>query len=85
MLRETAGSADNGPVSSILVKARDYGRMVRFSHSVFALPFALASVAFASLSAPVTVRVVVWVVIAVMLVWGAHAFRRSERAFADII
>jgi lipopolysaccharide transport system permease protein len=25
------------------------------------------------------------VVIAVMLVWGAHAFRRSERAFADMI
>ena len=71
-------------MSSILVKARDYGRMVRFSHSIFALPFALTSVAFASLTSPLTTRIVVWVVIAMVAARNAAmGFNRLVDASID--
>lgn len=71
-------------MGSLLVKARDYGRMVRFSHSIFALPFALASVAFASLSAPVTARTVIWVVVAMVAARNAAmGFNRLADARID--
>jgi 4-hydroxybenzoate polyprenyltransferase len=71
-------------VGSILLKARDYGRMVRFSHSVFALPFALASVAFASITAPVTARIVVWVIVAMLAARNAAmGFNRLADAAID--
>jgi 4-hydroxybenzoate polyprenyltransferase len=40
--------------------------MVRFSHSVFALPFALASVALAAREGAVTARQVAWIVVAMV-------------------
>ena len=46
----TSGTAQAGPlpgVSALLARAAAYGRMVKLSHSVFALPFALASAALA--------------------------------------
>jgi len=71
-------------VGSILVKARDYGRMVRFSHSVFALPFALASVAFASLTAPVNLRIVLWILVAMLAARNAAmGFNRLVDAAID--
>jgi len=71
-------------VSSILVKVRDYGRMVRFSHSLFALPFALASVAFASLTSPVTAWIFIWVVIAMIAARNAAmGFNRLADAAID--
>lgn len=58
--------------------------MVRFSHSIFALPFALASVAFASLSAPVTARIVIWVVVAMVAARNAAmGFNRLVDAAID--
>jgi 4-hydroxybenzoate polyprenyltransferase len=44
----------------------DYGRMIRFSHSVFALPFALAAVALAARGHGVTARQVFWIVVAMV-------------------
>ncbi|MEO5580465.1 MAG: UbiA-like polyprenyltransferase [Gemmatimonadaceae bacterium] len=41
-----------------------FANMVKLPHTVFALPFALVGVTLASYSAPVTVRAVLWVVIA---------------------
>ena len=71
-------------MGSVLVKARDYGRMVRFTHSIFALPFALASVAFASLSTPVTARMAVWIVVAMVAARNAAmGFNRLADAAID--
>jgi 4-hydroxybenzoate polyprenyltransferase len=44
----------------------DYGRLIRFSHTVFALPFALASVALAWPTHPVTPRVFFWILVAMV-------------------
>jgi len=43
-----------------------YGHMIRFSHSVFALPFAFSGVALASLEHPVTPRAVLWICVAMV-------------------
>jgi len=45
---------------------RTYGRMVRFSHSIFALPFALAGAAFAAIEHGVTVAQIFWIVLAMV-------------------
>jgi 4-hydroxybenzoate polyprenyltransferase len=47
-------------------KIRNYGRLVRFSHTVFALPFALASLALAWPSHPVTISSLLWILIAMV-------------------
>ncbi len=43
-----------------------YGRMVKFSHSIFALPFALAGAAFAAIDHPITGRQILWIVVAMV-------------------
>ena len=43
-----------------------YGRMIRFPHSVFALPFALAAAALAANQSGITVRQLVWIVVAMV-------------------
>ncbi len=43
-----------------------YGRMIRFSHSVFALPFALTSVVLAAPKGGVGGRQVLWIVVAMV-------------------
>ncbi len=43
-----------------------YGGLIRFSHTVFALPFALASLALAWPNHPVTPRIFLWVVVAMV-------------------
>jgi 4-hydroxybenzoate polyprenyltransferase len=45
---------------------RTWGRMVKFSHSVFALPFALAGVVLAAARHPLTPRQILWVVVAMV-------------------
>ena len=63
---------------------RDYGRMVRFTHSIFALPFALASAAFASLSVAITVRQVLWILVAMVAARNAAmGFNRLADAAID--
>ena len=43
-----------------------YGRMIRFSHSVFALPFALTAAALAAREGGVSVRQLLWIVVAMV-------------------
>ena len=43
-----------------------YGRMIRFSHSVFALPFAFSGAALAALDVDVSLAHVVWIAVAMV-------------------
>lgn len=49
-----------------LERVSAYGRMIRFSHSVFALPFALASLSLAAREGGVTAGQVAWIVVAMV-------------------
>jgi len=54
-------------MTTVLARAVVYGRMIRFSHSVFALPFALASAVLAArLGGGVTVSHFAWIVVAMV-------------------
>ncbi|MFH1071766.1 MAG: UbiA-like polyprenyltransferase [Candidatus Glassbacteria bacterium] len=48
-----------------------YGRMIKFEHSIFALPFALSALLLAHRVNPVTPRLVFWIIMAV--VWARSA------------
>lgn len=48
----------------ILSKAVVYSRMIKFSHTVFALPFALASAVLVNRTAPLTLRTLFWIIVA---------------------
>jgi 4-hydroxybenzoate polyprenyltransferase len=50
----------------IVERLRDYARLVRFSHTVFALPFAMSSLALAWPKHPVTLRAIIWIVVAMV-------------------
>lgn len=67
----------------VVEKIRSYARLVRFSHTVFALPFALASVALAWPTHPVTLRSFFWILIAMVSARSAAmAFNRlADRKF----
>ena len=43
-----------------------YGRMIRFSHSIFALPFALSGAALAAVRTGIATRQVFWIVVAMV-------------------
>lgn len=43
-----------------------YGKMIKVSHTIFSMPFALASLLLAGRSAPVSVSQVLWIVLAVL-------------------
>ena len=64
-------------IQNLKSKILNYGRLVRFSHTVFALPFALASVALAWPTHPVTPRSFFWILIAMISARSAAmAFNR---------
>ncbi len=50
----------------ILDRVVTFGRMVRFTHTLFAMPFALTSVVLASFSHRITVMKLFWIVIAMV-------------------
>jgi 4-hydroxybenzoate polyprenyltransferase len=50
----------------ILTRVAAYGRMIRFSHSVFALPFALTSATLAAREGGMAARQVLWIVVAMV-------------------
>ena len=68
-----------GGVASLWQRVTLYGRMIRFSHSVFALPFALASFAIASDGRP-PARVLLWVLVAMV---GARSAAMGFNRLAD--
>ncbi|SCY70675.1 UbiA-like polyprenyltransferase [Desulfoluna spongiiphila] len=43
-----------------------YGRMIKFSHTIFALPFALSAVVLASAEAPLTILKLFWILVAMV-------------------
>jgi 4-hydroxybenzoate polyprenyltransferase len=51
---------------ALLDRTVTYGRMIRFPHSVFALPFALTAAALAAQRSPITGGQVVWIVVAMV-------------------
>lgn len=53
-------------IENLKSKVVNYGRLVRFSHTVFALPFALSSIALAWPKHPVTVRGFFWILVAMV-------------------
>src|ERR671922_1283048 len=53
-------------IQNLKSKIKNYGSLIRFSHTVFALPFALASVALAWPSHPVTPRTFAWILVAMV-------------------
>lgn len=57
-----------------------YGRMIKFSHSVFALPFALASAALAAREGGATAVQLAWIVVAMV---GARSAAMGFNRLAD--
>jgi 4-hydroxybenzoate polyprenyltransferase len=53
-------------VTRLVERVLAYGRMIRFSHSVFALPFALTSAALAAREGGVSARQILWIVVAMV-------------------
>jgi 4-hydroxybenzoate polyprenyltransferase len=53
-------------MTRVLDRAIAYGRMIRFSHSVFALPFALTAAALAAQEGGVSTRQLLWIVVAMI-------------------
>ncbi len=67
-------------LQSLKSKIADYGKLVRFSHTVFALPFALSSVALAWPKYPVTLRNLIWILVAMV---GARTAAMGFNRLAD--
>lgn len=53
-------------IQNLKSKIVNYGRLIRFSHTIFAMPFALSSVALAWPKHPVTWRGLFWILIAMV-------------------
>ncbi len=47
-------------------KIETYGKMIKFSHSIFALPFALSAIVLASYNYPVSLTKILWIVVAMV-------------------
>lgn len=63
-----------------LERLQRYGRLIRFHHTVFALPFALASVALAWPTHPVSLRALAWILVAMV---GARSAAMGFNRLAD--
>ena len=57
-----------------------FGRMIKFSHSIFALPFALSGVLLASIRSEITPIMVGWIVVAMV---GARSAAMGFNRWAD--
>jgi 4-hydroxybenzoate polyprenyltransferase len=53
-------------IQSLKSKIVNYGSLVRFSHTIFALPFAMASLTLAWPYHPVTLRALLWILVAMV-------------------
>src|SRR3954451_13674245 len=65
---------------SVVEKLRRLASLVRFSHTVFALPFALASVALAWPTHPITLYSLFWILVAMV---GARSAAMAFNRLAD--
>src|SRR4249919_2961257 len=70
----------------MIERVRTYASFVRFSHSVFALPFALAGALLASRQVPLTWTVVAWILVAMVAARSAAmGFNRLVDARMDAL
>jgi 4-hydroxybenzoate polyprenyltransferase len=70
----------------VIERVRTYASFVRFSHSVFALPFALAGALLAARHAPVTWGTVAWILLAMVAARSAAmGFNRVADARLDTL
>ena len=67
-------------IQNLKSKITNYGRLVRFSHTIFALPFALSSVALAWPRHPATARGLFWILVAMV---GARTAAMGFNRLAD--
>jgi 4-hydroxybenzoate polyprenyltransferase len=67
-------------MSALVARTVAYGRMIRFSHSVFAMPFALASAALAARGNGITAGQVFWILVAMV---GARSAAMGFNRLAD--
>lgn len=58
----------------------EYGRMIKFSHTIFALPFALAAVVLAHQTHPISAGTLIWIVLAMV---GARSAAMGFNRIAD--
>jgi 4-hydroxybenzoate polyprenyltransferase len=65
---------------TLLGRFNNYAKLVRFSHTIFALPFAMASVALASSKHPITSRALLWILVAMI---GARTAAMGFNRLAD--
>jgi 4-hydroxybenzoate polyprenyltransferase len=65
---------------TLLGRLNNYAKLVRFSHTIFALPFALASVALASSKHAITSRALLWILVAMI---GARTAAMGFNRLAD--
>lgn len=67
-------------ISAIFNKTIVYGRMIKFSHTLFALPFALAAVVLAHRVSPLNARTLFWIIVAMV---GARSAAMGFNRLAD--
>lgn len=66
--------------STWIDRIRTYGRLIKFSHTIFALPFALAAVIFAHRQHPITLMSLFWILLAMA---SARSAAMGFNRFAD--
>jgi len=72
--------------SSILQSIQTYGRMIKFSHSIFAAPFALSALILASRTVPIGFWRIFWIVVALVAARSAAmGFNRIVDARYDAL
>lgn len=69
-----------GSFRSFLSKIETYGRMIKFSHTIFALPFALSAVILASREHPLTFGTVFFILVAMV---GARSAAMGYNRLVD--
>jgi 4-hydroxybenzoate polyprenyltransferase len=70
----------------IAARVRTYAAFVRFSHSVFALPFALAGALLAARRVPLSARTILWILVAMVAARSAAmGFNRLVDARIDAL
>src|SRR5262245_18855465 len=67
-------------IQNLKSKIHDYASLVRFSHTIFAMPFAMASLALAWRRHPVTLRALLWIIVAMV---GARTAAMAFKRIAD--
>jgi 4-hydroxybenzoate polyprenyltransferase len=75
-----APSVSQSKIQNRKSKILNYASLIRFSHTIFALPFAMASVVLAWPRHPVTLRALTWIIVAMV---GARSAAMGFNRLAD--